>query len=334
MQEMKPLLAVHVDASTRKSMPLRLYYGRPRNARSAIVIIDLTPDAEVVQYSGESMAYALADFVQRNRYPAGYISYYDPYGSNIITRSSSGKSSAQKTAETLGTASTILGGIGALLAITPFDVVAPVFLVTASGLAALKSSIELDDLLGTVNAKKEDVTVNVVDIAFSIYDAFSGAGALEEAASGARRFLFALHGATTAAKYVYTTSQTLEKISLVLGSRTVIDPTVRSQMLRDIMVQLVFDHAIMFLGVMSDADSLHKSMDPNATKTSLSEAIPDEIFSNLQKRHPRIAESLQKLGPGEAQGMINTETAFADGHEETLARIGEADESQLPSNGS
>jgi hypothetical protein len=329
MQNPIPIRAVHVDASTRKNTPLKLFYSLSQQASSAITIVDLTPDVEVVRYSGESMIYALYDFRQRNRYPTGYISLVNPETDQAITMPAAGKSAAQNAAETLGTASTILSGMGALLAVTPLDMLTPIFLVTAGGLAALKSSMELDDLLGTVNVKSEDVVVDIADIALSVYDAFSGTGALEKVTSRAGRFLVALHGASSVAKYVYSTSQTLERISQVLASHDVIDPQERSRLLRDLMIELVFDGTITLLGLMSDADSVRRGMNPNAEKTSLSKLISEEDREGLSRDHDAVHDATMKLGPGELQGMVNAGTLLNDEHEESLRRLDAAHEPAL-----
>ena len=175
------LRAAYVNRETGQTMPLQLYVGPSTADPKKVVLVDLLPGVDKVEYSGDSIDAALSDFDTNNSYPKGTIKLEVPSNSSGIpgrakTLDTKGESAWALWSSRVGWASIgfVVAGVVAA-AIPGGQPVAAALFIAAGATGATAGSLSLYDRLQKAEPSPTGIALDVASIAASI---IGGAGAI------------------------------------------------------------------------------------------------------------------------------------------------------------
>jgi Bacterial toxin 3/Domain of unknown function (DUF4157) len=188
------LRAAYVNRETGQTLPLELYAGPSADGSGKVMLLDLLPGVDKVEYSGATIDDALADFDTNNSYPKGTIKLEVPANtSGIPTRSrtldTKGESDWALWSSRVGWASFGLVAAGVVSGLIPGgQPVAAAFFIAAGATGAASGGLSLYDRLQKAEVNPAGVALDVANIAANMIGA---AGAIRLLSTGSRTLALA-----------------------------------------------------------------------------------------------------------------------------------------------
>jgi hypothetical protein len=224
------LQAVYLNREAGETSPLTLFVGTAAGNRAKVVLIDLTPGADQIEYSGATLEKALEDFKDGNAYPEGSIKLTVPpnkFGLKEITQTieTTGKSIYAHWSERAGWASLGLTAVGIIAALVPGgQPLAMVCFVSAGTIGATGGGLSLYDNLRKAEVNGITVALDVAGIAFNMIGAAQQirilkAGAAFSFAGKPGRFLYYSEAVTSAAEGLVISAEGINQISALLDNQ-------------------------------------------------------------------------------------------------------------------
>lgn len=179
------LQAAYVNRETGQTLPLVLFVGPDAKNPSKLVLLDLLPGVERMEYGGSNLAAALADFERGNAYPKGSIKLTVPAnksGIPEVTRAltTRGESTFSAWAKRTGWASLGLVAAGIIAGLIPGgQPVAAVCFISAGATGAVSGGLSLYDRLKQAEVRATGVALDVASIAASMIGAAGAVRALK-----------------------------------------------------------------------------------------------------------------------------------------------------------
>jgi uncharacterized protein DUF4157 len=176
--------ASYVNRETGQTMSLQLFVGPSASDPKKVMLLDLLPGVDTVEYSGSSIDAALADFATNNSYPKGIIQLEVPANKAGIPRRvrtivPKGESDWALWSSRTGWASLGLAGAGMVAAVVPGgQPLAAVLFIAAAGTGAASSGMSLYDHLRKAEKSPIGIALDVVGIVGSIVGATGAIRAL------------------------------------------------------------------------------------------------------------------------------------------------------------
>lgn len=233
------LKTTYVNEETGATTAPALFIGPDKNNPALIRLLDLTPGVPRSEYSGSSVAAAIADFESGNAYPVGQMELEvpaNPAGMATArhTLKTKGKSTWADWSSKLGWTSLGLAvvGIGLTLAPIPGSRVAAAAIFTSALTGGVASGLSIYDQLQQTEVSGRHIAIDVLGVAASILGARAAFTALKSgtAISLANRqgkfLLYSMAGTDVAQgllvtpDFVAAISQILDDPSLSDGERT------------------------------------------------------------------------------------------------------------------
>jgi hypothetical protein len=223
------LRAVYLNRETGERVPMQLYAGPSASDPHRIVLVDLLPGIDRIEYGGATIQDALGDFENGNAYPVGSIQLEVPANrSGLPTLSrqivTSGESLWQTWSHRIGWASLGLVAAGVVAAAVGAEPVAAAFFIAAAGTGVASGGLSLYDRLQKAEPSPVGIALDVAGIAASVVGGAAAFRALRVGTAltftGATgRFLFYSGFATNAVSGLLITVEGVDEISRILGSQ-------------------------------------------------------------------------------------------------------------------
>ena len=223
------LRAVYVNRETGQQVPLQLYAGQAAGDSSKVLLVDLLPGVDRLEYSGSTIGEALASFERGNAYPKGTIKLEVPankVGLPTVSKQieTNGESLWAAWSSRIGWASLGLTVAGVVAAAIPGgQPVAMLLFISAAGTGAIASGLSLYDRLQKAEKSPVGIALDIAGIAASVvggataFRALRGGAALTfTGATG--RFLFYSGFATNAVSGLLISVEGVDEIAKILES--------------------------------------------------------------------------------------------------------------------
>jgi putative RNase toxin 3 of polymorphic toxin system/uncharacterized protein DUF4157 len=218
--------ASYVNRETGETLPLQLFVGPSAADPGKMVLLDLLPGVDKVEYTGSSIDGALSDFDTNNSYPKGTIKLEVPANeAGVPARSrtfdTKGESDWALWSSRVGWASLGLTVAGVIAAVIPGgQPVAAVLFIAAAATGATASSLSLYDRLQKAEKSPTGIALDIAGIAGSLIGA---AGAIRALRAGSQ----AVALAGTAGKFLLYSGFVTNAVSGLLISVEGIDQIVK-----------------------------------------------------------------------------------------------------------
>ncbi len=214
-----------VNRETGERLSLQLYVGPDAGDPSKVMLVDLLPGVDRIEYRGNTIDDALGDFEHGNAYPQGSIKLEVPANQFGIparsrTLTTTGESTWATWSSRLGLASLGLVGAGVVAALIPGgQPVAAALFIAAAGTGATASGLSLYDRLQQAEKSPIGIALDVAGIAGSL---IGGAAAFRALRAGS-----ALTFTGTAGKFLFYAGFTTDAVAGLLITVEGVDEIVR-----------------------------------------------------------------------------------------------------------
>ncbi|GLQ45814.1 hypothetical protein GCM10007862_08650 [Dyella lipolytica] len=282
--------AAYVNRETGQTMPLQLYVGPSAEDPKKVVLLDLLPGVDKVEYGGDSIDAALADFDTNNAYPKGTIKLQvlaNPSG--IPTRSKSietkGESDWALWSSRVGWASLGLTVAGVVAAAVPGgQPVAAVLFIAAGATGVTAGGLSLYDRLQKAQKSPVGIALDIAGIAGSMIGASSAirmlrAGSQAVALTSATgRFLLYSGFVTNAVSGLLISVEGVDQIIKILDS-----PMSRGEKLSALVRVLgtLVLQGILFALSVREVSQMRTRVGSLINNAELSKQLPAEVLQSL-----------------------------------------------------